>query len=151
MISPDRGHTPDTQRLRVGIADDHELIREGIMAVISRERQFVTCGTASTPGEALDLVATHRPAVLLLDLFLGGQDGKYLLRDLSLRFPRTRVLVLSPFDDDNYAECALRLGASGYVVKSTSGARLIEALNAVATGEVYGHRSAVFPLRVSHE
>lgn len=125
-------------RCRIVVADDHELIREGIAAVLGREAEFVICGTTSSEEGAGKLLAQHRPNLLLIDLSI-SRDGLTLLRKVGSNFPATRVLVLAAYAEERYAERVLRSGARGYFLKSDSGAQLVEAIRTVAAGETYTH------------
>jgi len=137
MLSPLEKNLPVTGSRTVVVADDHELIREGIVAVVSRQPGFTIAGCASDAGATFALVARHRPDLLLLDVYLGGHDGTHLVHDLATCYPCTRILALCAFEEQSSAQRFLSAGASGFLVKSASSARLIEALQTVSLGQVY--------------
>jgi DNA-binding NarL/FixJ family response regulator len=125
---------------RIVLADDHELVREGMAAVIGREQGFTLCGAAGDEKAAYDLVALHRPDLLLIDLSISERDGLYFLQHLIISAPSTHVMALAAYAEDRYAERVLRSGACGYFIKSASGAQLVEAVRTVAAGGIYVDR-----------
>lgn len=128
--------------LSVVVADDHELLREGIVAIVAREPGFAVCGCATDPSAALALVAKHHPDLLIMDVFLGGQDSLRLVQELATCYPETRILALSAFEDSSSTHRFIRAGAKGLLVKSVTGAHLIDAIRTVASGGTYtGRRS----------
>ncbi|MEY2539728.1 MAG: hypothetical protein QOG67_3468 [Verrucomicrobiota bacterium] len=124
-------------RRRVLIVDDHELIREGIAAVIAREPDLLVCGSVGHEHAAANLMERNQPDVVVLDLLLGNRDGIHLLKEFVARFPPTRVLALSILDEEIHAERALRAGAAGYLMKSASAHQLITAVRTVLSGAIY--------------
>ena len=138
MISP--SFNSNGAPLSVVVADDHELLREGIVAVVSRQEGFRITGCASDAGAAFALVARHRPDLLLLDVFLGGHDSTHLVRDFAGSYPSTRILALCAYEEQTSAARFLSAGASGFLVKSASAAQLIEAISALSHGQTYSPR-----------
>lgn len=137
MLSSPGNDTQNAARYRIVLADDQELIREGIAAVVTREAGCTICGCAADAATAFDLVARHRPDLLLIDVFLVGHNGLHLLEDLVARHPGTRILALSAFEEQTTADRFVRAGASGLLIKSASSAQLIEAIRTVASGKIY--------------
>ncbi len=130
-LIPDRG--------RIVLADDHELIREGITAVIARAPEFTLCGTAGTEQATRETLARHRPNVLVIDLSISQRDEISFLLELLSAQPALRVLVLAAYAEERYADRVLHSGASGYFLKSESGAQLLQAIRTVASGKVYAN------------
>lgn len=124
----------------VVVADDHELLREGIVAVVSRQAGFSVAGCASDAGAAFALVARHRPDLLLIDVYLGGYDGTHLVHDLASSYPETRILALCAYEEETASQRFLSSGATGFLVKSASAGQLVEAIQALAQGQVYSSR-----------
>jgi DNA-binding NarL/FixJ family response regulator len=122
-------------KIRVAVADDHPVVREGLLAMLDTEGDFVVAGEAGTGPEALALIASADPDVLLLDLELPGVDGVGVLRRLQSDGARTRVIVFTVFDTDERIIAALEAGAAGYLLKGTPREELFEAIRAVARGE----------------
>jgi len=137
MQNSERPTAGSRGRCRIVLADDHELIREGIAAVIAREPDLTITGLASDDRTAAELVARHRPEVLLIDLSLSRRDELSLLRNLIESYPATRILALAAYAEELYADRILSAGASGYFIKSATGAELIQAIRRVAGGETY--------------
>jgi DNA-binding NarL/FixJ family response regulator len=131
------GNAISLRRPRIVIADDSTVAREGIAAIIRRDLRYALCGLATDPRTTSELVEKHQPDLLLIEPFLGNRDGIFLLKELTGRFPRTRILVISRQPEETYAERALRAGASGYWMKTATRDELIRAIDTVLTGELY--------------
>jgi DNA-binding NarL/FixJ family response regulator len=127
--------------IRVGLADDHQLIREGLRHIFQGDPNFVVVGEAGDHATALELVASERPDVLLLDLTFPEGDALPLLRRLRASHPEVRVVVLTMHADPETVRQAVAAGAAGYLVKGAKSKELIEAILAVARGERYLHSS----------
>ena len=122
---------------RVLIADDHLVVRAGIRALIESIDGVTVVGEANDGREAVELVATLRPEIALLDVSMPGLNGIEAATRLREQSPATRVIILSMHANDVYVRLALKAGAAGYVLKSATAAELQAALQAVAQGEVY--------------
>jgi len=108
----------------VVIADDSTVAREGLVAIIRRDLGYTVCGLATDERATRELTERHRPDLLVIEPFLGHHDGIFLLKQLATRCPRARILAVSRQPEEIYAERALRAGASGYWMKtSTRGGR----------------------------
>lgn len=127
--------------IRVGLVDDHHLIREGLRLVLEGEPGFEIVGEAADHASAVELVVAERPDVLLLDLTFPEGDAIPLLRTLRTRQPGLRVIVLTMHSDPETVRQALAAGAAGYLVKGAQSRELIEAIRAVARGDRYLHSS----------
>ena len=120
--------------LRVVVADDQDLVRDGLELVLaSRGCQVV--GTAADGREAVELVRRTRPDVALMDIRMPVLDGIAATREIASAGLPTRVLVLTTYDLDSYVYEALRAGASGFLLKATPPDRLVEGIRTVAAGE----------------
>jgi DNA-binding NarL/FixJ family response regulator len=123
--------------LRVLLVDDHEMVRQGIKAMLSRHVTAVRIvGEAASSAEAERLVAGLRPDVVLCDVRLGADSGLDLCRRLLEHHPDARVVFLTVYDDEHYLYQALRAGAAGYLLKQVGGAELVGHLQRAAAGEV---------------
>ncbi|HZM15302.1 MAG TPA: response regulator transcription factor [Candidatus Krumholzibacteria bacterium] len=122
---------------KVLIVDDHPIVREGIAQIISRDGGLEVCGEADCPEKALQLVATSKPDVAIVDLEFSIGSGLGLIRDLKVLHPRLPVLVLSMHDETIYAERVLRVGASGYIMKHEVAEHFVEAIRSVLRGGIY--------------
>jgi len=121
----------------VAIVDDHPVVRDGLTFLLGEQPDLKVVGEAANAEEALRLVGTQRPDLLVLDLSLDGQDAVPLIVILRKRWPALRILVLSMHDEDLYAERVLALGAQGYVMKQEEPVEFLRALRRVAAGESY--------------
>lgn len=119
------------------IVDDHPFVRTGIRDFLQREKDFFICSEAGSRTEALSYCEKQLPDVALIDLSLGKESGLDLIKDMSVRFPSVKMLVLSMQDEMLYAERVLRAGASGYISKNSHPAELISAVRCILNGEVY--------------
>jgi len=122
---------------RVLIVDDHPMVRDGLIRLISRHGDLVCCGEAGSVSEAMSAAATQKPDLVILDLRLKGGDGLDLIKSLLAQFPNLRILILSQYEAPLYAERALRAGALGYVVKEQAAEEILGAIRTVLAGEVY--------------
>lgn len=127
------------QTIRVGIVDDHALVRDGLRLILEREPGIDVVGDAADPAGALALAATRKPHVMVVDLTLGASDGIALLRDLTSRHPRIRLVTLTMHQHEETVRQAFLAGAAGYVVKGAPSADLIAAVRAVARNQHYVH------------
>ncbi len=110
-------------------------MRAGLAMVLERSADLSLCGEAGTPGEARELVISKIPALLVLDLVMGGRDGIPLLTELLALQPTLRILVYTSLKEDSYARRALRAGAWGYLMKTENLESVSIALHAMAKGE----------------
>ena len=122
-------------KIRILIADDHYIVRMGLVALVSTEPDMEVVAEAAGGNEALELFAKHLPDLLLLDLRMPDKNGIQTIVEIRDRFPDARILVLSAFDGDEDIYRALHAGAQGYVLKNTTGDKLVPALRTVASGQ----------------
>jgi DNA-binding NarL/FixJ family response regulator len=127
--------------LRVGLADDHHLVREGVRLMLDGAGGIEVVGEAGTQAEAQELVASTHPDLLLLDLTFPEGDGMPLIRSLRSRYPATRILVLTMHRSAETVRQAFLAGASGFIVKGAHAGELLQAVRAVGRGERYLHSS----------
>ena len=123
--------------LRVLLADDHELVRSGFRALLEKFEGVEVIGEASDGTEALRLIETLRPNVVLMDISMPGLNGLDVTGLAAKRFTDVRIIVLSIHVQKEYVMQAMRAGAAGYLLKSSRSAELELAVHAVARGEVY--------------
>ncbi len=123
---------------RIFLVDDHPLVREWLVALLRQEPDFEVGGQAEDAGSALAAMIARPPDVAIVDLSLKSSSGLGLIKDISRQLPGTQVVVFSMHEEAYYAERALRAGARGYVTKSESTDRILEAIRAVRKGELYG-------------
>jgi len=121
--------------IRVLLADDQPLIRLGFRMVLSSAPDIELVGDAETGAAAVDLTASLRPDVVLMDVRMPGMDGIEATRRIVSERPQSRVLILTTFDLDEYAYAALNAGASGFLLKDAQPAELIAAIRTIARGD----------------
>ncbi|TDC73905.1 response regulator transcription factor [Actinomadura sp. 7K507] len=130
---------PPGDGINVVIADDERVVRDGLRAILETQDDIAVTGTAGDGDHALRLCRDLRPDVLLLDVRMPGHDGLWTLgrlaRDEALGPGGTRALMLTTFDLDEYVDEALTLGASGFLLKSSSYEELLAAVRAAAGGD----------------
>jgi DNA-binding NarL/FixJ family response regulator len=140
--------------IRVGIVDDHSIVRQGLRALLDREPDLCVVGEAASAESATAMVAQARPHVVLLDLKLSAGrdcDGLSLCATLTERFPDSRVLVLTAFADDWLILEAIKQGAKGYLGKDVDLTELARAVRAVHRNEsAFDSRSASVVVRWTH-
>ena len=121
--------------VRVMIVDDHPVVRDGLRGMLGGDPDIEVVGEASDGREALAVVGTLRPDVILMDLRMPGTGGADAIRALAARGDAARVLVLTTYDSDADVVPALEAGATGYLLKDTPRADLVRAIHAAARGE----------------
>jgi DNA-binding NarL/FixJ family response regulator len=123
--------------IRVLLADDHAIVRDGLRRILAADTGFEVAGEAANGDEALALVRANDYHVAVLDMSMPGLSGIDLVKRLKLEKPALRLLVLSMHGEQQYAARALKAGASGYVNKDTATEQLLGALRKVAAGGVH--------------
>jgi two-component system, NarL family, invasion response regulator UvrY len=123
--------------IRVLIADDHALFREGLEQILTDQPDIVVASEASTGPEVLELVARQEYDILLLDIAMPGMSGLDVLRQLRSLKPKLRVLILSMYPEEQYAVRAIKAGAVGYLTKQSASDELIKAIRKVSAGGTY--------------
>lgn len=124
--------------IKVGIADDHPLARQGLVQLLETVDDLVVVGEASDGSEALELVEVPdaEPDIILLDVRMPDIDGLEVARRIAERHPDVGIIMLSAYDDRKYMESAVRAGARGYVLKTADGEKLIRTVRLVASGHM---------------
>jgi DNA-binding NarL/FixJ family response regulator len=126
---------------KILLVDDHPLLREGLGRLIAAEPGLSVCGMAGTVQEAISLVESAKPDLVITDLTLPGRNGLELIKDLVATHPEIPIIVLSMHDELIYAERVLRAGGRGYVMKDSPTDRLIEAIKVVLDGGVFASQT----------
>lgn len=126
-----------TNCCRIVIADDHQIILDGLRNIIQAIGSYEVVGTASDGKGVISLLAAQRPDLLLLDLNLPGKDGLAVLKEVKARFPNIKVLILTSYHSPELASRAFNTGADGYLLKDHGKDELLEALMQIKAGERY--------------
>ena len=125
--------------VRVLIADDHPLFREGMRGRLDRVDDVAVVGEAASGDEAVELAQKLEPHIILMDIKMPGLNGIEATREIQRANPQIGILVLTMFEDDDSVFAAMRAGAKGYLLKDSGGEGVVHAIRAVASGEaVFG-------------
>ena len=134
--SPESG-IPTSSRIRIVVADDHPIFRDGLCKLLALEEDFEVVAQASDGRQVLEILQQFEPDILLLDLKMPGLDGLATLQRLQVAKNKTRVIVLTASDDKNEFVQAMKLGTSGIVLKQTATELLIKSIRKVHAGEIW--------------
>jgi two-component system response regulator DevR len=116
------------------VVDDHQVVREGVISMLSAARQIDVVGQAGNAPEAIRKAGELKPDIVLLDIRLPGPSGWEVCRVLTSANPDVRVIMLTSFEEEDYLFKSLQAGASGYLVKTASHQEILDAISAVAEG-----------------
>ncbi len=128
--------SPPSEKTRVLIADDHAIVREGIRMILAQE-DFIVVGEARDGEEAVELVRTSRPDVVVMDISMPKVNGIEATRQIHQIAPEVQVLILTMHEEESYVFKLLQLGAAGYVVKRSAASDLVDAVRAAARRETF--------------
>jgi NarL family two-component system response regulator LiaR len=128
-------------RIRILIADDHAVVREGTRRFLEQEEDLEVVAEAADGEEAIRLAGSLKPDVAIMDIAMPKVDGIEATRQIKQKYPSVAVLVLSAYDDDQFIFSLLEAGAAGYLLKSVRGNELIDAIRSVYAGESVLHPS----------
>ena len=123
------------KKTRILLVDDHALVRLGLMTLLNDQPDMEVVGEASTAAEAVSATERLRPDVILMDIRLPGEGGIDATRQVTARFPDSKVVMLTSFADDELILRAINAGAMGYVLKQVGNDELLRAIQAVSRGE----------------
>ena len=127
----------EAHSIRVLLAEDHELVRAGIRSLLEKMPGVEVVGEASNGREALELVRSELPNLVLMDIAMPGLGGLETLPRITKNFPRTKVVMLSAYGKEEYVSRAFRSGASGYMLKYSATVELEMMIRSVAQGKTY--------------
>lgn len=125
------------EKVRIILADDHQLVRSGIANLLNGETFLEIIGEASDAPECLNLIEQDPPDVAILDIAMPGMSGIELTRKICSQYPSVQVLILSMYTSEEFIFNAINAGARGYLPKNTSRKELIDAIRAISKGEEY--------------
>jgi DNA-binding NarL/FixJ family response regulator len=121
--------------LRLLVVDDHEVVRQGLVALLDRRESFQVVAEAGTVAEAVEMAHRHRPDLVIMDVRLPDGSGIEACREIRAELPATRVVMLTSYPDEEAVFSAIIAGASGYLLKQVRARDLVSALEAVGRGE----------------
>jgi DNA-binding NarL/FixJ family response regulator len=136
-MSASKPHSSRNANKRVLVVDDHPMTRYGIVQLLQREAGLEVCGESDTAMQALEMVSTLKPDLVVTDLSMPGKHGLEFIKDMRVMHPEVPVLVISMHDEALYADRVLKAGGRGYVMKHAGGEELLEAVHRVLEGHVY--------------
>jgi DNA-binding NarL/FixJ family response regulator len=123
--------------VRILIADDHDVVRQGVRRILELERGWTVCGEATNGREAVALAVTLQPDIVVLDVSMSELNGVEVARRVKKLVPGARILILTMHDVDTMIADALKAGAHGYVLKSDSGREIVSAIQSILAGRTY--------------
>jgi len=123
--------------IRVALADDHAVVRQGLRQILTAQIDFAIAGEASNHGEVIQLLRRELVDVLVLDIAMPGKNGIETLKQVKEEWPKLPVLILSMYPEDQYAFRALKAGAAGYLTKMAAASQVVEAIRQVTRGRRY--------------
>lgn len=123
--------------IRIVVADDHAIVRQGLRQVLNAEGDFEVTGEAASYGEVMQLLRREGCDVLILDVAMPGRNGIETLKQVKQDWPKLPVLVLSMYPEDQYAFRALKAGASGYLTKQAAADQIVAAIRTISRGRRY--------------
>jgi two-component system, NarL family, response regulator NreC len=123
--------------VNIFLADDHNIVRKGLQAILSSESDFSIIGEASDGLETIEKVQQQQPDILVLDIMMGGINGLEVTRQLSKKYPKMGIVILSMYSNEAYVLEALRSGAKAYILKDNTTEDLVRAIREVASGRRY--------------
>jgi two-component system response regulator DevR len=124
-----------TSALRLLVVDDHEVVREGLVALLGRREGFQVVAEAGTVADAIEAARRHKPDIVVMDVRLPDGSGIEACREIRAELPETRVIMLTSYPDDEAVLSAIVAGASGYLLKQIRARDLVAALETVGRGE----------------
>jgi DNA-binding NarL/FixJ family response regulator len=133
----DATSAPEQTDVRVLIVDDHEVVRQGLRALLGSETGFAVCGEAKTGREAVRKARSLHPDIVVLDVSMPELNGIDAIRQIREGAPKCEVLILTMHDRDDLLRTALQVGARGYVLKTDAASELIAAIRAIGRGKVF--------------
>ena len=124
-------------RRKVFIVEDHPTFREGLVQILSGQKDLMVCGQAGDADRALPAIARLNPDLVLVDITLPGKSGLELIKELRLRNSKVRILVVSMHEEALYADRVLRAGGDGYIMKQEDPEEIVHAIRDVLAGRIY--------------
>lgn len=124
-------------KIKILIADDHAIVREGLKQIVAEEQDMIVLGEADNAGSLMELLQKHKFSIIVLDINMPGKSGLEALKDIKQFYPELPVLVLSMYNEDLYGIRALKAGASGYLKKASAPNELVSAIRKIVSGKKY--------------
>ncbi len=127
----------NSEKIKIVIADDHAIVREGLKQIVAEEKDMLVCGEAEDAASLMELLKNEKWNVVVLDINMPGKSGLEALKDIKQLYPDLPVLILSMFSEDQYGLRAIKAGASGYLKKVSATTELVAAIRKIVSGRKY--------------
>jgi len=124
-------------KIKILIADDHAIVREGLKQIVAEEKDILVAGEAENAEQLMGHLAKEKWSLVILDINMPGKSGLEALKDIKLQYPDLPVLILSMFSEDQYGIRAIKAGASGYLKKVSAPTELVTAIRKIVSGGMY--------------
>jgi DNA-binding NarL/FixJ family response regulator len=124
-------------KIKIIIADDHAIVREGLKQIVAEEKDMIVCGEAEDAAALMELLQKEKWSIVVLDINMPGKSGLEALKDIKQLYPDLPVLILSMFSEDQYGLRAIKAGASGYLKKVSATTELVIAIRKIVSGRKY--------------
>lgn len=128
-------------KIKILIADDHAIVREGLKQIVAEEKDILVAGEAENSGRLMELLEKEKWNLVVLDINMPGKSGLEALKDIKQLYPNLPVLILSMFSEDQYGLRAIKAGASGYLKKVSAPTELVTAIRKIVSGGKYINQS----------
>jgi DNA-binding NarL/FixJ family response regulator len=125
------------EKIKIVIADDHAIVREGLKQIVAEEKDMQVCGEAENAASLMELLKKEKWSIVVLDINMPGKSGLEALKDIKQLYPDLPVLILSMFSEDQYGLRAIKAGASGYLKKVSATTELVVAIRKIVSGRKY--------------
>jgi two-component system invasion response regulator UvrY len=127
----------NNDKIKIIIADDHAIVREGLKQIVAEEKDMIVSGEAEDAASLMELLKKEKWSIVVLDINMPGKSGLEALKDIKQLYPGLPVLILSMFSEDQYGLRAIRAGASGYLKKVSATTELVAAIRKIISGRKY--------------
>ena len=131
----------DANKIKILIADDHAIVREGLKQIVAEEKDILVAGEAENANRLMELLENENWSLVVLDINMPGKSGLEALKDIKQLYPDLPVLILSMFSEDQYGLRAIKAGASGYLKKVSAPTELVTAIRKIVSGGKYINQS----------
>jgi len=130
-----------SEKIKILIADDHAIVREGLKQIVAEEKDILVEGEAENSEQLMELLGERKWSLVILDINMPGKSGLEALKDIKLQYPELPVLILSMFSEDQYGIRAIKAGASGYLKKVSAPTELVTAIRKIVSGGKFINQS----------
>ncbi len=131
----------NNEKIKIIIADDHAIVREGLKQIVTEEKDMLVCGEAEDAASLMELLRKETWSLVILDINMPGKSGLEALKEIKQFYPELPVLILSMFSEDQYGLRAIKAGASGYLKKVSAPTELVVAIRKIVSGRKYINNS----------